>query len=86
MYVLHGLTDGTAGLRFHQCHIGSGCGFRRSANRDAPIKLTFGELHNPLCPRATVDRCGEGGAAGVGDVGAAEEEHLELRQTSYRQR
>ena len=32
--------------------------------------------------RAAVDRSGEGGAAGVGDLGAAEVEHLELRQPS----
>ena len=36
--------------------------------------------------RAAVERSGEGGAAGVGDLGAAEVEPLELRQPSRRRR
>eukprot|EP00964_Phaeocystis_antarctica_P106698 scaffold71515_cov63-Phaeocystis_antarctica.AAC.3 len=36
--------------------------------------------------RAAVERSGEGGAAGVGDVGVAEVERLELRQPSRRRR
>ena len=36
---------------------------------------------------AAVERGGEGGAAGVGDLGVVEEEPLELRQhSSWRQR
>ena len=35
---------------------------------------------------AVVERGGEGGAAGVGDLGVAEDEALELRQHSSRQR
>ena len=36
--------------------------------------------------RAAVERSGEGGAAGVGDLGVAEVERLELRQPSRRRR
>ena len=54
---------------------------RRGAGRDA-IQVELLERRQ----RAAVDRSGEGGAAGVGDLGAVEVEHLELRQPSRRRR
>ena len=56
-------------------------GFRCSAGRDASHTEELERRE-----RAAVERDGEGGAAGVGDVGAAEEERLELRQHPSRRR
>ena len=54
-------------------------GLRRGAGRDTKqVKLLERRQ------RAAVERSGEGGAAGVGDLGAAEVEPLELRQSSRR--
>eukprot|EP00964_Phaeocystis_antarctica_P015487 scaffold8570_cov66-Phaeocystis_antarctica.AAC.2 len=67
------------GSRLCKCLIDGG--FRCSAGRDAGHT---DELERR--ERAAVERDGEGGAAGVGDVGAAEEERLELRQHPSRRR
>jgi len=57
-------------------------GFRRSAGTRAAIES------EPLEGRqlAAVERSDEGCAAGVGDLGVGEAEHLELRQHSSRRR
>eukprot|EP00964_Phaeocystis_antarctica_P053247 scaffold31252_cov63-Phaeocystis_antarctica.AAC.2 len=48
----------------------------------------MGTVHDELLERrkhTAVERGGKGGAAGVGDLGVAEVEHLELRQPYFRQ-
>ena len=50
-------------------------GLRRGAGRDAIQVEPLERRH-----RAAVERSGEGGAAGVGDLGALEVKLLELRQ------
>eukprot|EP00964_Phaeocystis_antarctica_P157742 scaffold128061_cov72-Phaeocystis_antarctica.AAC.2 len=56
-------------------------GLRRGAGRDV-VQKEIPERRQ----RAAVERSGEGGAAGVGDLGVAKVEHPELRQYSRRQR
>eukprot|EP00964_Phaeocystis_antarctica_P030457 scaffold17209_cov68-Phaeocystis_antarctica.AAC.1 len=56
-------------------------GYRRGAGRDA-VQIERLERRQ----RAAVERSGESGAAGVGDLGAGEVEKLELRQHSSRRR
>ena len=77
-------------LRLHAMLVRVGCalqvgarrihgGLRRGAGRDA--------VHAEMLERwqrAAVERSGEGGAAGVGDLGVVEVEPLELRQSSRR--
>eukprot|EP00964_Phaeocystis_antarctica_P061570 scaffold36809_cov56-Phaeocystis_antarctica.AAC.4 len=55
--------------------------YRRGAGRDV-VQIERLERRQ----RAAVERRGEGGAAGVGDLGGAEAEHLELRQHTSRRR
>eukprot|EP00964_Phaeocystis_antarctica_P108109 scaffold72754_cov67-Phaeocystis_antarctica.AAC.2 len=54
---------------------------RRGAGRDA-CKIDLSKRRQ----RAAVERGGEGGAAGIGDLGVVEAELLELRQHSSRRR
>ena len=61
-----------AGSRFCQGLVHGG--YRRAAGRDAKKQEALEGRQ-----RAAVERRGEGGAAGVGDLGAGEAEHLELR-------
>eukprot|EP00964_Phaeocystis_antarctica_P054190 scaffold31834_cov71-Phaeocystis_antarctica.AAC.1 len=70
--------DRNDGSRF--CCLTQG-GFRRDAGRDA-IQIEVFERRQ----RAPVERSGEGGAAGVGDLGVAEVELLEHRQHTCRRR
>eukprot|EP00964_Phaeocystis_antarctica_P103999 scaffold69192_cov72-Phaeocystis_antarctica.AAC.3 len=56
-------------------------GLRRVAGR-AAVKVHFLERRQ----NAAVERSGQGGAAGVGDLGVVEEEQPELRQHSRRRR
>ena len=56
-------------------------GYCRGAGRDA-IEIEPPERRQ----RTAVERGGEGGAAGVGDLGVVELERLELRQPSGRRR
>eukprot|EP00964_Phaeocystis_antarctica_P063434 scaffold38088_cov61-Phaeocystis_antarctica.AAC.2 len=56
-------------------------GLRRGAGRDANQIYCLERWQ-----RAAVERSGQGGAASVGDLSAAEVEHLELREHSSRRR
>ncbi len=51
--------------------------YRRNAGRDAEQVKVVEHRQRPA-----VERCGQGGAAGVGDLGAAKAEQLELLQPS----
>eukprot|EP00964_Phaeocystis_antarctica_P146537 scaffold112850_cov66-Phaeocystis_antarctica.AAC.1 len=71
--------SGSGGQEPCQCLIHGG--LRRGAGRDAH------QIDTLECrQRAAVERSGQGGAAGVGDLGVAEVEPLELRQHSSRRR
>ena len=70
-----------AGSRPCQCECLRRCVYRRAVGGDV-FKLEHVERRQ----RAAVERGGEGGATGVGDLGVAEVELLELLQPSSRRR
>eukprot|EP00964_Phaeocystis_antarctica_P152997 scaffold121057_cov63-Phaeocystis_antarctica.AAC.2 len=72
-------SGGKGGSRPCQCRMHSF--LRRGAGRDF---IELGDLERRQ--RAVVEREGQSGASGVGDLGAHEVERLELRQPSSRRR